>query len=108
MSQHAHPPVLPGPPQHLHHSQGGAEPALLTSACVPQVRDRATLYLAQLGGSAGGAHAIVGQPDVSLDVLEKNLAGYLESGNTEQPFDLVCVLVCCARVVCVLCVCVCV
>ncbi|KAF5841268.1 hypothetical protein DUNSADRAFT_13722 [Dunaliella salina] len=56
-----------------------------------EVRDRATLYLAQLSGKAGGVQAIVGKPDVSLEVLEKNLQGYLESEHTEQPFDMVCV-----------------
>eukprot|EP00983_Pelagomonas_calceolata_P086971 1156863-Pelagomonas_calceolata.AAC.7 len=53
------------------------------------VRDRATLYQAQLSGKAGGTQAIVGKPDVSLEVLEKNLQGYLESEHTEQPFDMV-------------------
>uniref|UniRef100_A0A7S3VL87 Coatomer subunit gamma n=1 Tax=Dunaliella tertiolecta TaxID=3047 RepID=A0A7S3VL87_DUNTE len=57
-----------------------------------EVRDRATLYQAQLSGKAGGTQAIVGKPDVSLEVLEKNLQGYLESEHTEQPFDMSVVL----------------
>mmetsp|Transcript_62 Transcript_62/g.100 ORF Transcript_62/g.100 Transcript_62/m.100 type:complete len:901 (-) Transcript_62:1459-4161(-) len=52
-----------------------------------EVRDRATLYLAQLGGTAGGPGAISAQPDVSLSALEKQLAEYL-AGPTDRPFDM--------------------
>ena len=62
------------------------------------MRDRATLYLAQLGGSAGGATAITQQPDVSLVGLEKQLAEYLANGSTDRPFDMVRALRVCARV----------
>lgn len=66
-----------------------------TRARCLQVRDRATLYLAQLGGSvgAGAAAAALGRgpvADLSLAGLERALTDYLAApGGTERPFDLV-------------------
>ncbi|KAL6759224.1 adaptin N terminal region-domain-containing protein [Haematococcus lacustris] len=53
-----------------------------------EVRDRATLYLAQLSGEAGGTAAITTQPDVSMVGFEKCLEDYLAAGPTTRPFDL--------------------
>mmetsp|Transcript_4485 Transcript_4485/g.7532 ORF Transcript_4485/g.7532 Transcript_4485/m.7532 type:complete len:900 (-) Transcript_4485:576-3275(-) len=53
-----------------------------------EVRDRATLYLTQLDGLAGGTQAITAQPDVSLAGLEKGLQEYLAAGATDRPFDV--------------------
>lgn len=56
-------------------------------AAATQVRDRATLYLSQLGGHAGGPAGVTSQPDVSLSALEKQLQEYM-AGSTDRPFDL--------------------
>lgn len=53
-----------------------------------QVRDRAMLYLEQLGGTAGGPEAIVSPWPVPGTNLEAALKAYLE-GPTDAPFDLV-------------------
>ena len=53
-----------------------------------QVRDRATLYLAELGGKAGGVEAVDVQWDVPARNLEKSLRSYLDNGG-EAPFSLV-------------------
>ena len=53
-----------------------------------QVRDRATLYLKQLAGEAGGAGAISSQWQLSARSLEDSLQRYLE-GAADAPFDLV-------------------
>lgn len=53
-----------------------------------QVRDRATLYLAELGGKAGGVEAVDVQWDVPARNLEKSLRTYLDNGG-EAPFSLV-------------------
>lgn len=53
-----------------------------------EVRDRATLYLAQLEGHAGGLQGITAPVDVSVVVLEKTLQEYIASGTTDRPFDL--------------------
>lgn len=53
-----------------------------------QVRDRATLYLAELDGHAGGPQAIDVQWNIPPKNLEKSLRAYLENG-TDAPFDLV-------------------
>mmetsp|Transcript_25184 Transcript_25184/g.54739 ORF Transcript_25184/g.54739 Transcript_25184/m.54739 type:complete len:900 (-) Transcript_25184:336-3035(-) len=52
-----------------------------------EVRDRATLYLKQLGGYAGGPAAVSPSVDVSMYGLEKQLLEYL-AGNTDRPFDI--------------------
>lgn len=65
---------------------------LLTRALMDnddEVRDRATLYLAQLQGQAGGTQDIVSAPDLSLVSLERSLQEYLASGSTDRQFDLV-------------------
>ena len=54
-----------------------------------QVRDRATLYLEQLDGEAGGPGAITANWTLSAKNLEAALQTYLE-GPAEAPFDLVC------------------
>lgn len=53
-----------------------------------QVRDRATLHLAELNGLAGGPAAISVQWNIPAKNLEKSLRAYLENG-TDAPFDLV-------------------
>lgn len=53
-----------------------------------QVRDRATMYLAQLAGQAGGPQHMGAQLDVSLIGLEKQLNEYV-GGATDRPFDMV-------------------
>ena len=53
-----------------------------------QVRDRATLYLAELDGLAGGPAAITVQWNIPAKNLEKSLRAYLENGS-DAPFDLV-------------------
>ena len=53
-----------------------------------QVRDRATLHLAELNGLAGGPAAINVQWNIPAKNLEKSLRAYLENG-TDAPFDLV-------------------
>ncbi len=53
-----------------------------------QVRDRATLYLAELGGKAGGAEAVDVHWDLPARNLEKSLRAYLDNGG-EAPFSLV-------------------
>jgi hypothetical protein len=55
---------------------------------VEQVRDRATLYLEQLGGVAGGTEAITTPWAVPGANLEAALKAYLD-GPTDAPFDLV-------------------
>ena len=55
---------------------------------VSQVRDRATLYLAELDGLAGGPAAITVQWNIPAKNLEKSLRAYLENG-PDAPFDLV-------------------
>ncbi|KAK9907459.1 hypothetical protein WJX75_004057 [Coccomyxa subellipsoidea] len=52
-----------------------------------EVRDRATLYLAELDGHAGGPQAIDVQWNIPPKNLEKSLRAYLENG-TDAPFDL--------------------
>ncbi|EIE27371.1 Coatomer, gamma subunit [Coccomyxa subellipsoidea C-169] len=52
-----------------------------------EVRDRATLYLAELDGNAGGPQAIDVQWNIPPKNLEKSLRAYLENG-TDKPFDL--------------------
>lgn len=52
-----------------------------------EVRDRATLYLAQLDGLAGGPEAVEVHMDTNLVALERSLKEYL-SGPTDRPFDL--------------------
>ena len=56
-------------------------------ACL-QVRDRATLHLAELNGLAGGPAAISVQWNIPAKNLEKSLRAYLANG-TDAPFDLV-------------------
>ena len=52
------------------------------------MRDRATLYVEQLGGKAGGIEAIVEKPErLPLKNLETALQEYL-AGSTDDPFDL--------------------
>lgn len=53
-----------------------------------QVRDRATLYLSQLTGHAGGEEAVQQQWDVPAKNLEASLRSYLQNG-AQQAFDLV-------------------
>ena len=53
-----------------------------------QVRDRATLYLKQMGGEAGGLAAISTRWQISAKNLEESLHLYL-SGPMLAPFDLV-------------------
>lgn len=52
------------------------------------MRDRATLYLEQLGGVAGGTEAITAPWAVPGTNLEAALKAYLD-GPTDAPFDLV-------------------
>lgn len=52
-----------------------------------EVRDRATLYLKQLHGAAGGLEGVMPKFDLSVTGFEKQLREYLE-GPTELPFDL--------------------
>jgi hypothetical protein len=52
------------------------------------VRDRATLYLAELDGLAGGPAAITVQWNIPAKNLERSLRAYLENGS-DAPFDLV-------------------
>ncbi len=54
----------------------------------PQVRDRATLYLEQLEGRAGGFDAITVDAHVSAKNLELALVKYLD-GPLDAPFDAV-------------------
>ena len=54
-----------------------------------QVRDRATLYLKQLGGEAGGPSGLGQQLDVSLVGFERQLQEYLAAGTTDRVFDVV-------------------
>lgn len=58
----------------------------LKAASAVQVRDRATLYLSQLTGSA--EEAVQLQWDVPAKNLEASLRAYLQTGAT-QAFDLV-------------------
>ena len=53
-----------------------------------QVRDRATLYLSQLTGHAGGEEAVQQSWDVPAKNLEASLRSYLQNG-VQQAFDLV-------------------
>ena len=53
-----------------------------------QVRDRATLYLSQLTGLAGGEEAVQQSWDVPAKNLEASLRSYLQNG-AQQAFDLV-------------------
>ncbi|GAX76799.1 hypothetical protein CEUSTIGMA_g4245.t1 [Chlamydomonas eustigma] len=53
-----------------------------------EVRDRATLYLKQLTGHAGGPTSVGFQLDVSLVGLERQLQEYLAIGSTERVFDM--------------------
>ena len=53
-----------------------------------QVRDRATLYLSQLTGHAGGEQAVQQHWDVPAKNLEASLRSYLQNG-AQQAFDLV-------------------
>ena len=53
-----------------------------------QVRDRATLHLAELNGKAGGLAAVKVQWNIPAKNLEKSLRAYLENG-TDAPFDMV-------------------
>lgn len=55
---------------------------------VVQVRDRATLYLSQLTGHAGGEQAVQQHWDVPAKNLEASLRSYLQNG-AQQAFDLV-------------------
>lgn len=59
---------------------------VLKAASAGQVRDRATLYLSQLTGSA--EEAVQPQWDVPAKNLEASLRAYLQNGAT-QAFDLV-------------------
>ena len=59
---------------------------MLRAASAGQVRDRATLYLSQLAGSA--EEAVQPQWDVPAKNLEASLRAYLQNGAT-QAFDLV-------------------
>lgn len=52
------------------------------------MRDRATLYLKQIAGQAGGAAAITSVGQLSAKNLEESLHRYLE-GPMDAPFDLV-------------------
>ena len=52
------------------------------------MRDRATLYLKQLGGQAGGEGAINVTWDIPTKNLERSLRQYLENG-ADRAFDLV-------------------
>lgn len=52
-----------------------------------EVRDRATLYLKQLGGQAGGEEAINVTWDIPTKNLERSLRQYLENG-ADRAFDL--------------------
>ena len=52
------------------------------------MRDRATLYLEQIGGAAGGPEAITAPWAVPGANLEAALHAYLD-GPTDAPFDLV-------------------
>ncbi len=52
------------------------------------MRDRATLYLAELGGKAGGVEAVDVQWDLPARNLDKSLRSYLDNGG-EAPFSLV-------------------
>ncbi len=52
------------------------------------MRDRATLYLAELDGRAGGPDAIDVHWAIPAKNLEKSLRAYLDNG-TDAPFDLV-------------------
>ncbi len=52
------------------------------------MRDRATLYLAELDGLAGGPEAINVQWTIPAKNLEKSLREYLDNG-TNAPFQLV-------------------
>ena len=54
-----------------------------------QVRDRAMLYLTQLGGAAGGTEEISPQLDVNLAAMEAALRDYVAADDTPQPFDVV-------------------
>lgn len=53
-----------------------------------EVRDRATMYLKQLGGLAGGIPAMSLTLDVSVQGLEKALQEYISAGSTDRPFDI--------------------
>eukprot|EP00798_Chlamydomonas_sp_ICE-L_P030905 gene30905-35958_t len=52
-----------------------------------EVRDRATLLLKQLGGSAGGAGAVAPTLDIALSNMERMLSDYV-AGPTDRPFDI--------------------
>jgi coatomer protein complex subunit gamma len=53
-----------------------------------EVRDRAMLYLTQLGGAAGGSEAIIPHLEVNLAAMESALQVYLSLGDTQQVFDV--------------------
>jgi hypothetical protein len=60
--------------------------------CVPgclQVRDRAMLHLTQLKGADGGVEIIQPKLDVNLAAMEASLQTYLNTDDTQQPFDVV-------------------
>eukprot|EP00803_Ostreobium_quekettii_P000175 evm.model.scf_4418.1 EVM.evm.TU.scf_4418.1 scf_4418:1497-6935(-) len=52
-----------------------------------EVRDRATLYIEQLGGNAGGPDAVNASVEIPLKNLEESLKEYL-SGSTDVEFDV--------------------
>jgi hypothetical protein len=53
------------------------------------VRDRATLHLTQLAGSAGDPDAISPELELNLAAMEGALNAYLAADDTQQPFDVV-------------------
>lgn len=70
-------------------SEKGTEDGVIAAAgACAQVRDRATLYLAELDGHAGGPEAIDVQWSIPAKNLESSLRAYLDNG-TDAPFDLV-------------------
>lgn len=54
----------------------------------PQVRDRATLYLKQVGDADGPA-TIAPTLDANLAAMEQQLRSYLAAGDTTEAFDVV-------------------
>jgi hypothetical protein len=60
-----------------------------TACCCLQVRDRATLHLTQLAGSAGSPDAICPSLELNLAAMEGALNAYLAADDTQQPFDVV-------------------
>jgi hypothetical protein len=71
-------------------SRAGSSPAGVRNSWVVrvQVRDRATLYLAQLNGLVGGPEAVEVHMDANLVALERCLKEYI-TGPTDRAFDLV-------------------